>query len=181
MNIVYSKRKTLAIEVKRDQSVIVRAPQGFPPHKIQQFIEDTRTWVLKKKQSLAVALPAEPLWLSDAERIQAETCLTQLFEQCWQHCLHWPYSKPQLRLKEMKSRWGSYSPRSHSITLNTFLIKAPTACIVDVIMHELCHLKHQNHGKRFHRLLEKMAPGWRSRTKGLRLLGATDKIADDVA
>lgn len=75
-------------------------------------------------------------------------------------CLARRLPLPRLRLRSMLKRWGS-SSRDGSITLNPELIHAPSACIDYVITHEICHLKHPNHGPAFWRLLIQLCPGWR--------------------
>ena len=62
-------------------------------------------------------------------------------------------------LREMPTRWGSCTPRG-KIILNPELIKAPKACIEYVIIHELCHLVHNDHTKRFIDLQSKELPDW---------------------
>jgi predicted metal-dependent hydrolase len=62
-------------------------------------------------------------------------------------------------LKWMEKRWGSCTPKD-KIILNTELIKAPKGCIEYVIVHELCHLAHHNHGKAFFELQTKEMPDW---------------------
>ncbi len=48
-NVVYSsKRKTLTITVERDRSIIVKAPAGKQPEKIQQVVESRRQWLYEK-------------------------------------------------------------------------------------------------------------------------------------
>lgn len=69
-------------------------------------------------------------------------------------------TKPTLRLKWMKNRWGVCN--SHGlITLNLELIKAPKTCIEYVIVHEICHLSYLNHSTSFYNLLEQHYPRWR--------------------
>jgi len=67
---------------------------------------------------------------------------------------------PFLELRWMKKRWGSCSENG-KILLNTELIKAPKPCIEYVLVHELCHLIHPNHSRKFFRLLSFHLPEWR--------------------
>jgi predicted metal-dependent hydrolase len=85
-----------------------------------------------------------------------------LFEERFNECFtefskYFHYTKPILKIRKMKARWGSLSA-SGVMTLNLHLIRTPLDCIDYVIMHELCHLKHQNHGKSFHLLEETFTP-----------------------
>lgn len=72
-----------------------------------------------------------------------------------------------LIIRTMKSRWGSCS-RKGMITLSTELIKLPDIYIEYVIIHELCHLKHHNHGKEYYNLLSELFPDWKKVRKDLR-------------
>lgn len=62
-------------------------------------------------------------------------------------------------LREMPSRWGSCTPKG-KIILNPELIKAPKGCIEYVIIHELCHLIHYDHTKKFFDLQSKEMKNW---------------------
>ena len=55
------------------------------------------------------------------------------------------------------------------MTLNLELVKTPSACIEYVIVHELCHLLHLNHGKEFYNLLERLLPDWEKRKHALEM------------
>lgn len=68
--------------------------------------------------------------------------------------------KPHLRLRSMPKRWGS-ALENGTIYLNPELIKAPSACIEYVITHEICHLKHPDHGPKFRALLQQLCPDWK--------------------
>ncbi len=78
------------------------------------------------------------------------------------------YSEPDLKLRRMRTRWGSLSSRG-TLTLNPELIKAPRDCIDYVITHELCHLEHEHHGPGFYQLLERVMPDWQKRKHRLEL------------
>ncbi len=64
-----------------------------------------------------------------------------------------------LILRNMPTRWGSCTPKG-KIILNPELIKAPKACIEYVIMHELCHLVHRDHTRKFIELQTREMPDW---------------------
>lgn len=70
-------------------------------------------------------------------------------------------SFPQLKIRNMTSRWGSCQPYKGIITLNKRLIEAPKICIEYVLYHEFCHFVHPNHSKHFYELLQVMLPNWR--------------------
>jgi len=73
---------------------------------------------------------------------------------------------PVLRHMFMRSQWGSCSVDGN-ISLNTHLIKAPVALLDYVILHELCHLRHHNHGNRFYALMSRYMPNWQRRRSRL--------------
>lgn len=75
--------------------------------------------------------------------------------------LPWVTQVPPFRFLEMTRSWGSCSA-SGEIIVNSHLIKAPRACIDYVLVHELAHLKHHDHGPDFWKLLDVYSPGWKS-------------------
>ena len=62
-------------------------------------------------------------------------------------------------LRNMPTRWGSCTPKG-KIILNPELIKAPKGCIEYVIIHELCHLIHHDHTRKFLDLQTKEMKDW---------------------
>ena len=74
-----------------------------------------------------------------------------------------------LKVRNSISRWGSCSATG-SITLSTNLVKKRIELIDYVILHELCHLRHRNHGPGFYGLLEELCPDYRTLKNELRQL-----------
>jgi predicted metal-dependent hydrolase len=74
--------------------------------------------------------------------------------------LRWVFDVPPVTLRQMKRQWGSCSPRGR-IALNTGRVRVPREGIDYVLLYELCHLKVHNHGRAFHRLLDRHLPDWR--------------------
>ncbi len=70
-------------------------------------------------------------------------------------------------VKILKRRWGSCSSKG-KITISSELVKLDDIYLEYVILHELCHLRHHNHGKEFYELLSRVFPDWKKRRSELR-------------
>lgn len=215
-----SARRTIAIYVNRDGSVLVRAPAraafaevcGFlrerwdwlqhhrrrflsePPPATRRFRDGEpilhlgeelilrvqaapRTRALRRDGELLLAVPpaapednAGVLAAVEAwQRREALALFPERLALCRgaMHDLGLP--APQLRVRKMRSRWGSCS-RSAVITLNLELIRMPLPCIDYVITHELCHLVEFNHSPRFYALQARFIPDWKDRKRLLETL-----------
>lgn len=66
---------------------------------------------------------------------------------------------PTLKIRNMSRRWGSFVGDSQ-VVLNPKLIHTSKKCIDYVIAHELCHVKHKNHDKKFWKFLSTKSPNW---------------------
>jgi hypothetical protein len=90
---------------------------------------------------------------------RATKVFEKVYNEAFQKFNQYNIVKPEIQIKRMKNRWGSYTS-SGNILINPEIIKAATVCIEYVMIHELCHLIERNHSKKFYNLLEKMAPDW---------------------
>ena len=70
---------------------------------------------------------------------------------------------PLVKIRNMKSRWGSCQPQRGIITLNGKMIAAPREAIEYVVLHEFAHFIHPNHSKDFYGLVEQLMPDWKAR------------------
>lgn len=124
------------------------------------------TGVKLSRGFFTVSCPAESSWLivkKEMEKWYLQKAAIQFYaslDRCWSSFENLKVSKPRIKMRQMKTRWGSFSRKS-GITLNTELIKASKECIDYVVTHELCHIKHHNHGKEFYGLLEEIIPDWK--------------------
>lgn len=74
----------------------------------------------------------------------------------------------KLFTQRMRTRWGSCNTRSHSIRLNTELVRKPVACLEYVIVHEMTHLLEPSHNRRFKALMTRFMPDWTVHRQALR-------------
>lgn len=77
------------------------------------------------------------------------------------YCAKW-------RLRFMTSRWGSYSLKTRTITLNLNLTKMEKVFTDYVIVHELVHTRVPNHGPEFYAYMDRLMPGWKELRKAMR-------------
>ena len=102
-------------------------------------------------------------WYADHSR----TALLTRISRCCELARRFDVPSPtSVQFRKMARRWGSCG-RNGNIALNTQLARASVYCIDYVIVHELCHLKHPNHGKDFYHLLELCLPDWKKRKNRL--------------
>ena len=77
-----------------------------------------------------------------------------------------------LRINNAKTRWGSCSAKN-SLNFSMRLAMVPLACLEYVVVHELCHTQHHNHGAAFWGLVEDTLPGYKSPRAWLKKHGCT--------
>ena len=102
-------------------------------------------------------------------RKEAKHLYQEMIDQWWPEFQKYASTQPTLRVKKMKTRWGSLSSKGY-INLNLSLMALPMDLIELVVVHELCHLKHFDHGAGFKSLLADCLPDWTEREKRLKAL-----------
>jgi predicted metal-dependent hydrolase len=120
------------------------------------LIEDTcyypQSW---PQESLLVKIES---W----QRIQAKQIFEQLIDQWWPHFSQGALiSRPVLRVKKMRSRWGSLSSKGY-INLNLKLLELSPEIIEMVVVHELCHSHYFDHSANFYRLMAEKLPSYKA-------------------
>lgn len=86
----------------------------------------------------------------------------------WAHELGVAFGK--LVVSNPKARWGSCDA-ADNLRINWRVVMAPSPLVDYVLAHELCHVVHKNHSRRFWNKLAGVMPDWRVRREELRRLG----------
>ena len=66
-----------------------------------------------------------------------------------------------VRIRKMKTLWGSCNIEARRIWLNLELVKKPASCLEYVLVHEMVHLIERRHNARFRELMDRFMPQWR--------------------
>ena len=152
LEIIKSKRKTLSIEIKRDERIIVHVPIKTKDSEIEKFISSHALWIerhlAKIKEQNAKAESA--VKLTDEEIGKLKKDAKEIFRERAEHfapIVGVTYGR--ICVKVQKTLWGSCSAKGN-LNFNCLLLLVPSEVLDSVVVHELCHRKYMNHSKEFY-------------------------------
>lgn len=163
IEIIRSRRKTLAIEIGRDLSVTVRAPLWVSQKAIESFLAEKADWIAQKTAQLKERIEAqanEPKFtLTELNGIKQKASARILPRVAhFAPIIGVDYARITLRFQ--RTLWGSCTSRGN-LSFNALLVLCPDEVLDYVIIHELCHRKHPDHSKAFWAEVEKYMPTYR--------------------
>ena len=164
--LIRSKRRTISIQVK-DANVIVRAPLRAPVEAIEQFVLSKEKWIteaMERQKERAIKYPEPTAEEMKELKKQAKEYIVPRVEFYSQIMNLYP---SEVKINSAKKRFGSCSGKN-SINFSCLLMRYPQEAIDYVIVHELAHIKHKNHGREFYMLIERVLADWRKRSKLLK-------------
>ena len=167
--IIRSRRKTLAIHIKPDGSIEARAPLRLAKSEIERFITSKENWIKKKQEQIAVKKSTEPRALPEPSYAKGEFELTlRELIKTWERRLG--VETAFVCIRAMSSRWGSCTAKTRRIRFNAALVYCPFECLEYVVVHELTHLRENNHSPRFWAAVAVAVPDYKERQKKLKEL-----------
>ena len=167
--IVYSARKTLAVQVKADGSVVVRAPKRMAKYKIEAFLKEKQDWIhTHREKALAAAEQKAANRLTEAERKAVVKRAAQMLAEKTAHfAKEMGVTYGRITIREQKTRWGSCSAKGN-VNFNYQLAFLPDKLLDYVVIHELAHRRHMNHSRAFWAEVEKYCPDYLERREQLK-------------
>lgn len=163
IEIIKSKRKSLAIEVKNDLRVVVRTPIFVSDREIQEFIDEKSAWIEKTIEKIKVRNEQEksmPRFTAEEIHTLADKALEIIPRRLDYYAKVMDVSYGKITIRNQVSRWGSCSAKGN-LNFNCLLMLCPIEVLDYVIIHELCHIKEMNHSKRFWSLIERFCPEYK--------------------
>ena len=163
--------KNINLRVRPDGSVKVSASPRVDESQIDDFVLSKAEFVLKAMKRFEETAEAERQFQMEMTKQKAgrESLLedpavfNEILDEVYPAFIPYGVKKPKLRVRTMKSCWGSCLVNKGIITLNRKLLMKPRECIEYVVVHELCHFIHPNHSKEFYKFMEQFMPDWRER------------------
>lgn len=167
--VIRSRRKTLAIEVKADGRVLVRAPLFLPQRDIERFLEQKTAWI-DKTRAAAAARQTQPAFTAEEVETLRAQAKREIPPQVAAIAARMGVAYNRVTIKRQTSCWGSCSAR-RNLNFNCLLMLCPDAVREYVIVHELCHIKQLNHSKRFWAEVERYCTDYNAQRAWLKTEG----------
>ena len=177
--LVRSSRKTLAVQIRADGTVIARAPLRMPKDRILYFLSEKASWIRmqqgrmqereKMRQQARIHLDAAQ------EKELRERAKSVLAQRTAYFARQIGVTYGRITVRDQKTRWGSCS-QTGNLNFNFRLILAPSEVLDYVVVHELCHRRQMNHSAQFWQEVAQVLPDYRERKawlteNGWRLMG----------
>jgi predicted metal-dependent hydrolase len=148
-----SRCRRLSIRVHPVRGISVSFPYAVPYAAAMAFFRLRRQWVLEtvmkqkqKSQDIHVATAEEVEQMRARAKAELPVRLAELAER-------YGFIYNRVAIKHNSTNWGSCSTKSN-INLNLNIVRLPYVLRDYILLHELCHLRHHDHGHAFHLLLE---------------------------
>lgn len=168
--LVKSRRKTMAVEIKRDGQIIVRVPNRVSRAAAEKFLEEKREWIdktlakIKEKEESRETLPKftqKELYIIKKRAKQEIPFLVEEYASVM------GVTYEHISIRAQKTVWGSCTADGN-LNFNCLLVLLPERLIRYVVVHELCHRKEMNHSQKFWQEVEKILPDYRELRKQLK-------------
>lgn len=185
--IIRSNRKTMAVQIRADGTVLVRAPLRTSDRAIRSFLKEHERWIETHLEKIQKQLPEDKSRNSRGRDILSEGEIHELMEQARQvipervayYASRMGVTYGTVTIRCQKTRWGSCSAKGN-LNFNCLLMLAPAEVLDSVVVHELCHRIEMNHSRRFYEQVYRYYPEydrWHSwlKQQGHTLIGRTPR------
>lgn len=167
-SVIKSKRRKTSQIIVDESGVVVQTPFTKKNSEIKKMVENQKAWIFKKQLTFSDR--------AKRKQFQIKTRTTDYLEKrAWKLASKIGITPYKVVVKKLKSRWGS-ATKTGTINLNESLTKTPLPVIDYIIIHELCHLKIDDHSQRFWNLLYKHDKNYQDKINWLDANG--DLLAD---
>jgi len=159
-----SHRRTLSLEITRELVVLVRAPMHCSTAQIERFVARHEQWIEThmEKQRQRMEGHREPTHEEQQELIARAK--RELPERVGYYASLMGVQPTGITITGAQKRYGSCSAKN-SLCFTWRLMMYPPEAIDSVVVHELAHIVHKNHGQEFYALVRSILPDYDRRKK----------------
>ena len=157
--LIRSKRHTVALEIRPDGALWVRAPRWVPRALIEREIAAREDWIARR---IATLPPPRPV-PSEAELTALRQAAQEYIPTRVAHFAAVMGVAPTaVKINAATKRFGSCSSKG-SLNFSCRVMTYPPEAIDYVVVHELAHLVHMNHSAAFYACVAAVLPDYKQR------------------
>lgn len=165
VEVVRKRIRRINIRVASDGMVCLSIPKWWATlRQGEDFLREKWPWILKARAEVLSRPAASRAPVTDEELSALRTLLLEL-TAVW--ASRTGVSCVAVKVRRMKSVWGSCHWRRHYIVYNAELAHAPRELVEYVVVHEMTHFDVHDHGPRFYALMDERLPGWKEKRRRL--------------
>lgn len=157
-----SARKTLSMEIKNDLTVLVRVPRNCSQTTIEQFVNQHHNWI-EKQIKITKEKKNSPMQrsLTQKEASELKEKAKRNLPKRVAYFSELMEVKPNaVKITSAQTRFGSCSAKNN-ICFSFRLMLYSAEEIDCVIVHELAHIIHKNHGQHFYAFILRFMPDYK--------------------
>lgn len=162
IEVVRKAVRRLSLRVYAGGKVRLTVPWLMPRRMAEAFVAEKGDWLKATFARLKDRQPRVLPTVSKEERQELECYLAAQMPEWLERMGEAPVT---WKLRNMKTQWGNCRAQKRLITFNLQLAKQSDHFREYIVVHELCHLKEQNHGPAFKAQMDRYLPDWRERKK----------------
>lgn len=155
----HRKAKRLKLAIYCDGSCVVTAPWWVSMEKVDKFVRQNAEWVIEKMRKMKKIGRQSVFATSNREEYLRlrETARELVKRRLEKYNEYYGFDYKRIAIRDTKTRWASCSSKGN-LNFNYKILFLPLRYADYIIVHELCHLKEFNHGKRFWSLVAETIP-----------------------
>ena len=161
--LIRSDRKTLAVQISPEGTLIVRAPRRMSKAQIDAFLLEKRDWIEKH---LPKTRP-QPKLTEGEVRDLARQALEDIPARVRRFAPLVGVTYGGITIRNQRTRWGSCSSQGN-LNFNCLLMLTPPEVRDYVVVHELCHRIEMNQSPAFWAQVARILPDYEIRRRWLK-------------
>ena len=165
--VIYSSRKSLAIQVDSDCNIVVRAPYGVSQKSIDEFVLDKKQWLEKTVMSQLERKKRRKIYTAEEIELLRKKAKEILPQKVEYYAKIMGVKPKSVKINSAQKRYGSCSSENN-INFSLYLMDKDEKFIDYVVIHELAHIKHHNHSKAFYSFVAEFMSDYKEISKTYR-------------
>ncbi len=166
--IIYSKRRTLCLEIGKNAELIIRAPRRLSESQIYKFIEKKSAWIKSHQaKKLANISKVKELASKTDIRISRSDAYSIISKRTKELSSTYNFKYNTIKINSARTRWGSCSAKNN-LNFTKKIAILPDNVKDYIIIHELSHTIEKNHSRKFWNIVKNIIPNYKKQQTWLK-------------